>query len=452
MKKALVLEADSYLEHLNHFTKIYDTNEWGGSGGGSFPQNTIEYREILDKFIRSNNIKTVYDFGCGDWQFTKLIDWSNVDYTGVDCVKSLIDNHNEKYKTDNINFIHMLNFKDFFDVKGDMVILKDVLQHWRNDEIILFLDNIKSNFKYVWICNSCDQKYDWQDEPDRSRPLSIDFFPLKKYNFKKIKTITSDGRKEISILKNSMYISGDNFKFIIADEYIDEDKKYIDLTKAPKCIFLKTDWVKIFINKILPKIDYEFTLITHNSDYLITSEFLELLNDTRLKKWYAMNCYIDHPKLFPIPIGIANEKFSHGNFEKMISFQDSDKSNLVYKNFDIKTNFKDRTECETITTRNGIKMQPTLSTEEYWSKLSQSKFAISPPGKGVDCHRIWECLYLKTVPVVKYHEALSSFSHLPILFVKDWNDVTEDFLIQNIDKFSGIDWCIKELDIDYYKD
>lgn len=190
-------------EHIKHFTKIYDTNEWGGSGSGSFPDNTITYRDYITTFIKTHNIKTVVDYGCGDWQFSCLIDWSGVDYLGIDCVKSLIDNHNIKFKTSNINFKHIEDINSFFSYTGDLLLVKDVLQHWLNDEIVYFLDNVVNNFKYVLITNSSDQQHDWQDVPVRSRPLSCCFYPLKKYNIKRKALITnSAGNKEISLITN----------------------------------------------------------------------------------------------------------------------------------------------------------------------------------------------------------------------------------------------------------
>ena len=41
----------------------------------------------------------VLDIGCGDWQFSKLMDWSEYYYTGIDCVPSLIDTNTKDYFT-----------------------------------------------------------------------------------------------------------------------------------------------------------------------------------------------------------------------------------------------------------------------------------------------------------------------------------------------------------------
>ena len=124
------------------------------------------------------------------------------------------------------------------------------------------------------------------------------------------------------ISKTPNIISGNSFKALAA-EYLDEDKKEISLVNRPNIIFLKTDWLEQFKSKILPQINYPFKLITHNADKLISSENIDLLENPQLIKWFGMNCHIVHPKLQPIPIGIANEKWPHGNLPDLDSWQTS---------------------------------------------------------------------------------------------------------------------------------
>ena len=86
------------------FTRCYDEKLWegGGSGDGSTPEFTRFYREFLYKFMKSNNIRSVTDIGCGDWQFSRLISWE-CNYLGIDLVGSVIKN-NKKYENDHIRF------------------------------------------------------------------------------------------------------------------------------------------------------------------------------------------------------------------------------------------------------------------------------------------------------------------------------------------------------------
>jgi hypothetical protein len=146
-------------------------------------------------------------------------------------------------------------------------------------------------------------------------------------------------------------ITGNAFRDI-CDDYIDEDKPYISIIDKPKTIFLKTDWIEIFKTKVLPFIDYRFKLITHNADRSAISGNLDLLEDNRLIKWYGMNVDVRHSKLQPIPIGIANEKWPHGDKDILLEVINSDinKCELVYSNFDISTNVSTRSEIFDIIT------------------------------------------------------------------------------------------------------
>lgn len=234
------------------------------------------------------------------------------------------------------------------------------------------------------------------------------------------------------MLRNEI-ITGNAFKKI-CDDYIDEEKPYIDITKKPKTIFLKTDWIELFKNKVLPKIDYTFKLITHNADRSAISGNLDLLEDSRLIKWYGMNTDTKHTKLQTIPIGIANEKWPHGDKDVLLKVinENNVKKNFVYSNFDITTNYNKRNDIVNLLKRNTYQYidfeTNKLSFESYISKLSTYKFTISPPGNSIDCHRIWESVYLGVIPIVEKHLALEYFTELPILFVNSFNDINEDLL------------------------
>jgi hypothetical protein len=125
--------------------------------------------------------------------------------------------------------------------------------------------------------------------------------------------------------------------------------------------------------------------------------------------------------------------------------------NIENKNFDIGTNYSERNIIDQITKANSIFMQSRTDCESYWYTISKSFFIISPPGNGIDCHRIWESLYLKTVPIVKYHEALEQFKELPICFVEDWNNVTVDWLKSKNYLLEQLRTKLAVLDFSYWK-
>jgi SAM-dependent methyltransferase len=136
----------------SHFEKIYATNEWEfGSGEGSLPIHTTEYRAVLEKFMREHEIRRVVDFGCGDWQSSRLIDWSGIDYVGFDIVPAVIDANLRKYKKTNVDF--RVFDEDFEHLpEADLLIIKDVLQHWSNAAIFRFLPTLQ-RYPYSLVTN-----------------------------------------------------------------------------------------------------------------------------------------------------------------------------------------------------------------------------------------------------------------------------------------------------------
>ena len=139
------------------FLEIYNKKIWGkGSGTGSaVSSNTEFYIDRLEEIINNPdyNIQIIHDIGCGDWEFSRLINWNDKQYVGWDIPPDLIDRNNELYKTNNINFINSCCSPGNIPFESDLVILRDVMQHWTNEEIEEILPSILKNNKYVLISN-----------------------------------------------------------------------------------------------------------------------------------------------------------------------------------------------------------------------------------------------------------------------------------------------------------
>jgi len=138
----------------NAFTRIYDENLWdGGSGPGSVIEVNREYIDRLTKFITQNNIKSVLDYGCGDWQFSKYIGFENLvdSYLGVDIVDSVINFNKENYSSEKVKFeVVDKNWK--FD-KVDLIVCRQVLQHLPDETVRELLDQFKTHSKYIILTN-----------------------------------------------------------------------------------------------------------------------------------------------------------------------------------------------------------------------------------------------------------------------------------------------------------
>jgi SAM-dependent methyltransferase len=134
------------------FEQIYATNEWGcGSGEGSLPVHTHTYARFLEAFIKKHCIKSVVDLGCGDWQFSRLLDWQGATYTGFDIVSSVVEDNQRRYARKNISFqLSTASYEEL--IPADLLLVKDVLQHWSNKSITDFLP-ILDRYPFALLTN-----------------------------------------------------------------------------------------------------------------------------------------------------------------------------------------------------------------------------------------------------------------------------------------------------------
>ena len=215
-------------------------------------------------------------------------------------------------------------------------------------------------------------------------------------------------------------------KIIYIEDIINE--KVIDIIKESRIFFVKTDIMDQFKSKILPIIDKKFILITHNSDKKSGLD-KDIINNNFLIKWYGQNMALN-TKTFGIPIGLANKQWTNSDYKICKkNYKTFDKKNkLVYFNFSNKTN-KNRCIIEKIFIDKGFVKNTNKKWEKYIEELSEHFYCISPEGNGVDCHRIWECIYVGTIPIVKKSKFMFNyFKGLPILWVDNFHIVTEKFL------------------------
>ena len=141
------------------FTQIYLGNMWQSqeskSGTGSELVSTENVLKELPSLIKKFNIKTVFDAGCGDWNWFKEID-IDFDYLGGDIVKPLIEELQKKHEKKNIKFVNTDVVRDKIN-KFDLVICRNVLFHLPEKDIFKFLSNfVNSGSSYLLTTHSGD--------------------------------------------------------------------------------------------------------------------------------------------------------------------------------------------------------------------------------------------------------------------------------------------------------
>jgi SAM-dependent methyltransferase len=135
------------------FGRIYETAHWeGGSGQGSRADVTEPYRRVVQCLIASRDVRAVVDAGCGDWEFAQLIDWSPVEYRGIDVVPTVIDRNQTQFGGVGVRF-ELLDFIDAPLPSGDLLLCKDVLQHWPVALVQRFLRQVLTRYRYALLTN-----------------------------------------------------------------------------------------------------------------------------------------------------------------------------------------------------------------------------------------------------------------------------------------------------------
>lgn len=210
----------------------------------------------------------------------------------------------------------------------------------------------------------------------------------------------------------------------------------------PRIIYYKS----CSLHELNSKIQYfanPFILVSHNSDenIIYSGVFKELLDNPKIIRWYSQNLTFKNDKIKLLPIGIANSQWSHGNLKVIQDVIESykynrdtlgnNKPNNIYFYFDIGTNHNKRIECYNKIAKY-IEFGKRINWDEYIKVLSSYKFAICPDGNGVDTHRLWECFYLKVIPIVldsDFIRIVKDTYNLPMIILKDWDDIIRTELI-----------------------
>jgi hypothetical protein len=228
------------------------------------------------------------------------------------------------------------------------------------------------------------------------------------------------------------YLSGDTYR-LTCDVDASSNEALSEISISNKSIFTTVERLQSLTdhlntsNLILSETD----LVIHNGDEVPNIATLDYLS-TKFKRIYCVNWLGSHPKIEPIPIGLDNIKylrngipsdFNRVSMKNRIQFKSRPIDLLVA--FSLHTNPIERGAALSAARRvPGVKViDNSIYPYEYLELVSQSKFVLSPPGNGPDCHRTWESIYLGAVPIV--HKSAWPFRdfNLPVAQVSDWNEV-----------------------------
>lgn len=136
------------------FGEVYRSGAWGrGSGSGSTPASTRWYRRKLEYLLKRYRIGSVVDVGCGDWAHSRLVDWGRAAYLGIDVVPGVIEANTRKFARPGVSFECVDALDEFPWPPGDLLICKDVLQHWPNESVLEFCTDAISTYDFTLMTN-----------------------------------------------------------------------------------------------------------------------------------------------------------------------------------------------------------------------------------------------------------------------------------------------------------
>ncbi len=130
------------------FRNIYLMKTWGDngeafcSGEGSHGPVSEQYCASVVRFICDHHVQSVVDLGCGDFAVGKrIVEASDVRYTGIDVVPELIEYHKRSEHDPRVSFLCADITNDPLPA-ADLYLVRQVLQHLSNREIAMVLGNL----------------------------------------------------------------------------------------------------------------------------------------------------------------------------------------------------------------------------------------------------------------------------------------------------------------------
>jgi hypothetical protein len=193
---------------------------------------------------------------------------------------------------------------------------------------------------------------------------------------------------------------------------------------------------------------------------LVTSESANVIEQSheipdQIACWFGTNS--ESTKIHALPLGLGNSYCGVTAKATQLSMAlRRSKTKLLYVNFRPETNPEVRMPLwQHFTSGNWTAVSTcepgNTDRDGYVGHLAEHQFVLCPRGRGIDTHRIWEALYVGTIPIVESHPALESFTDLPILFVERLHDIQPDFLARKFEEMTAAQWNWPKLFMPWWK-
>ena len=202
---------------------------------------------------------------------------------------------------------------------------------------------------------------------------------------------------------------------------------------AGATVFVCTTLLADFFARAFALIPRPIVLVTGSSDWSAPGVHRHALENPKIIRWFSENGDLaqPHPKFEIVPLGLANPDTPHGNQATILRVHArmpavEDKPLLAHASFHLAMSHASRPGAyEAIRGLEGVVLEPRrVPTELLWIRHAGHAFEISPKGAGPDCHRTWEALLLRSIPIVKRSPLDTLHEQFPIVIVDDWREIS----------------------------
>lgn len=163
------------------FESIHDKRTWDElesiSGPGSTLRQTAALRADLPLLLQEIDARTMLDAPCGDFNWMKEVNL-NLDYTGADIVKELVQRNQQHYSASNRRFVELDISRDKLP-RVDVILCRDCLVHFSFKVIYSALNNFKrSGSQYLLTTTYTGEKENINTVTGGWRKLNLQLAPF----------------------------------------------------------------------------------------------------------------------------------------------------------------------------------------------------------------------------------------------------------------------------------
>ena len=169
---------------------------------------------------------------------------------------------------------------------------------------------------------------------------------------------------------------------------------------------------------------------------------------SNISHWFAVNSAVEADFLTPIPLGVQREQ------AELLSKIEKGAGNLLYINFSLYTksrldafNYFCMKDHDWVTV---VKDQG-RTEREFLEDIASHDFVLCPQGNGVDTYRLWQTLYLGSIPIVNSDMQESFFNELPIMWCEDLDAIQPGPLGSAMEVASKLPISFEKARLSYWK-